>query len=109
MRALIRDPIAEKKGVHKILFELFHQTHAAEHINDTQANFKEITNYIDQHAVIQNYIEDVLPSVQNSEDVVFIEQQIQAFEKEVEKLKELYRSVMNNELFQLGQSFKKRK
>lgn len=99
VRALIRDNITEKKGLNKILFEMFHQTHAAEHILGVQEKFKQLRKYQDILSEADEYSGGIFQEIKQSSDEEFIEDKIEKLTSVAKRLKTLYADTMKNPLY----------
>lgn len=99
VRALIRDNITEKKGLNKVLFEMFHQTHAASHIHGVQEKFRQLGKYQDVLSEAEVYSEVIFQEIKQSSDQDFIADKIGKLTGVIKRLKTLYADTMKNPLY----------
>lgn len=99
VRALIRDNITEKKGLNKILFEIFNQTHAAEHIFGVQERFRQLRKYQDTLSEADEYSGGIFQEIKQSLDEKFIEDKIEKLTSVAKRLKVLHADTMKNPLY----------
>lgn len=99
VRALIRDNITEKKGLNKILFEIFNQTHAAEHIFGVQERFRQLRKYQDTLSEADEYSGGIFQEIKQSSDEEFITDKIEKLTSVAQRLKVLHADTMKNPLY----------